>query len=235
MARILVIAPDPAEAKLLDRHLQDAGHAVSMAPSGQVGISVARATLPELVIVDWTLPDMAGGEVCRALDSDGETRAIPIVVLSARHEEVDRIVSFELGASDYVTKPYSLRELTLRITAILRRAHKDPANGAVVDLGRLKIDRAAYRVWIDGMEVELTLLELNLLLALYEGRSRVQTRAALLDEVWGIDASITTRTVDTHIKRLRDKLGPVGELVETVRGIGYRLAHGRALDASPKV
>jgi len=225
MARILVIASDPVEAKLLCSLVGTAGHDPSVAFGGQHGIAVTRAALPDMVITDWALPDMAGADVCRTLDSEPETRRIPIVVLSATSEEVDRIVSFELGASDYVTRPYSQRELILRVNAILRRARHEPGNDGTVDLGRLRIDRAAYRVWVDGREVDLTLLELNLLLALYEGRSRVQTRAALLDEVWGIDASITTRTVDTHIKRLRDKLGALGEYVETVRGVGYRLAH----------
>lgn len=231
MARILVIASDPAEATLLESQLRTGDHVPLAAFSGHEGLATARAALPDLIVVDWVLPDMGGGEVCRELDADPETRRIPVVVLSTKTDEVDRIVSFELGASDYVTKPYSWRELLLRIGAILRRARHQPENDGVIDLGRLRIDRAAYRVWVDGREVELTLLELNLLLALYEGRSRVQTRAALLDEVWGIDASITTRTVDTHIKRLRDKLGGLGEYVETVRGVGYRLAHIGAVGA----
>jgi two-component system phosphate regulon response regulator PhoB len=225
MARILVIALDSAEAKHLDASLQNSGHVLQIAATGKEGLALARAALPELILLDWALADMTGGEACRARAARAATRQIPIVVLSHKDDEVDRVISFELGASDYVVKPYSLRELALRISAILRRARPAPEEGTVIDLGRLRIDRAAYRVWVDGREVELTLLELNLLLALYEGRSRVQTRAGLLDEVWGIDASITTRTVDTHIKRLRDKLGPLGEYVETVRGFGYRLAH----------
>ena len=231
MARILVVAPDPGEADLLDSHLRGGGHIPVHGRSGQEALSIARATLPDLVLLDWSLPDTNGGEICRALGAERDTRSIPIVILSHHVGEVDRVIGFELGAADYVTKPYSLRELALRIAAILRRGRPEPDAGAVIDLGRLRIDRAAYRVWIDGREVELTLLELNLLLALYEGRTRVQTRAALLDEVWGIDASITTRTVDTHIKRLRDKLGPLGEYIETVRGIGYRLAQIRPLEA----
>jgi two-component system phosphate regulon response regulator PhoB len=225
MARVLVIGPDPAEARVLDSHLRSGGHSVVLAGSGNEGLSAARATLPEIVLLDWTLPDMPAGEACRALHAASEGRRLPIVVLSQRNDEVDRVVAFELGASDYVTKPYSLRELSLRIAAILRRARPEPESADVIDLGRLRIDRAAYRVWVDGQEIELTLLELNLLIALYEGRTRVQTRAALLEQVWGVDASITTRTVDTHVKRLRDKLGPLGQYVETVRGIGYRLAH----------
>jgi two-component system phosphate regulon response regulator PhoB len=175
------------------------------------------------VLLDSDLPDMPLGEVCGVLAAQPETRAIPIVVLSRRSDEIDRILGFELGASDYVVKPYSLRELVLRVAAILRRSRPAPPSSDTLDLGRLKIDRAAYCVWVDGQEIDLTLMELNLLIALGEGRSRVQTRAALLGAVWGIDADIPTRTIDTHVKRLRDKLGPLGEHVETVRGIGYRL------------
>ncbi len=231
MARLLVVAPDPAEAKLLDSHLRAGGHSVSRFASGREGLSAARIELPDLLVLDWDLPDISAGEVCRDLSAAEATGVIPIVVLSHAAGEVDRVLAFELGATDYLTRPYSLRELSLRIAAILRRGRREVDIGRVVDLGRLKIDRAAYRVWVDGREIELTLLELNLLLALYEGRHRVQTRAALLDEVWGMDASITTRTVDTHVKRLRDKLGPLGEYVETVRGIGYRLAEIRALES----
>lgn len=216
MARVLVALPDAAEAKLLDYQLRTGGHTPLLASTGQEALTVTKAAAPDLVVLDWGISDV--------------TRGIPVVALSHKTDEVDRIVGFELGASDYVTRPYSVRELVLRINAILRRARPEPAASALIDLGRLRIDRAAYRVWVDGEEVVLTLLELNLLIALYEGRSRVQTRAALLDEVWGMDASITTRTVDTHIKRLRDKLGPLGQYVETVRGIGYRLANIRALD-----
>lgn len=230
MARILAVVPDQAEAQQLESHLRMSGHAPVVAATGQEGLATARAAPPDIVLLDWALPDLSSTEVLRALSATPETRAIPVVALSQKADEVDRIVGFELGVSDYVTKPYSARELVLRIHAILRRARPEPEASSVVDLGRLRIDRAAYRVWVDGREVELTLLELNLLVALYEGRSRVQTRAALLDQVWGIDASITTRTVDTHIKRLRDKLGSLGEYVETVRGIGYRLADIRPLE-----
>jgi DNA-binding response OmpR family regulator len=155
-----------------------------------------------------------------------ETRAVPVVVLSHEAEEVDRIVALELGASDYVTRPYSVRELVLRIRAILRRARPEPRASSNIDVGRLRIDRAAYRVWIDGAEVQLTLLELNLLIALHEGGGRVQTRAALLEEVWGLGANVTTRTVDTHVKRLRDKLGPPRHLLDVA--IAQRI--GKYLD-----
>jgi two-component system phosphate regulon response regulator PhoB len=144
-------------------------------------------------------------------------------MLTARGEEVDRVVGFELGADDYVVKPFSVRELLLRIEAVLRRA-STPASEDVspIEFGRLRVDRGAHRVWVDGEEVVLTALEMRLLVTLYDRRNRVQSRATLLDDVWGIQADITTRTVDTHVKRLREKLGAAGDYIETVRGVGYR-------------
>jgi two-component system, OmpR family, phosphate regulon response regulator PhoB len=229
MARVLVVVPEPAEASHLAGQLRAGRLIPIVASTGQEGFAAAKAAPPDIILLDWAIPDVPCGEVLRALSTMPETRSIPVVALSHKADEVDRIVGFELGASDYVTKPYSVRELILRIHAILRRARPKPRASSVVDLGRLRIDRAAYRVWVDDEEVELTLLELNLLVALYEGRSRVQTRAALLAKVWGVGSNITTRTVDTHVKRLRDKLGPVGRYVETVRGTGYRLADIRAV------
>jgi two-component system phosphate regulon response regulator PhoB len=147
-----------------------------------------------------------------------------VIMLTARGEEIDRVVGFELGADDYVVKPFSIRELLLRIQAVLRRGKREevPENDRSVEFGRLRIDRAAHRVWVDGTEIELTALEFKLLLTLYDRRNRVQTRSALLDDVWGIQADITTRTVDTHVKRLREKLDKARDYVETVRGVGYR-------------
>jgi two-component system phosphate regulon response regulator PhoB len=144
-------------------------------------------------------------------------------MLTARGEEVDRVMGFELGADDYVVKPFSVRELMLRITAVLRRfGAADGAQTDVVEFGCLRVDRQAHRIWVSDSEVELTALEFKLLLTLYDRRNRVQTRTALLDDVWGIQADITTRTVDTHVKRLREKLDRAREYVETVRGVGYR-------------
>jgi two-component system phosphate regulon response regulator PhoB len=166
---------------------------------------------------------MSGTEVCKRLRDDARTRAIPIIMLTARGEEIDRVVGFELGADDYVVKPFSVRELLLRIQAVLRRAHSDvEPDQDVVEFGCLRIDRAAYRVWVETREVELTALEFKLLVTLYDRRDRVQSRARLLDDVWGIQADITTRTVDTHVKRLREKLEAARGYVETVRGVGYR-------------
>jgi two-component system, OmpR family, phosphate regulon response regulator PhoB len=171
------------------------------------------------------LPGMTGTEVCNALKRDSTTAHIPVVMITARGEEVDRVVGFEIGAEDYIVKPFSVREVLLRVQALLRRSTARVEPEAVIEFGRLKVDKDAHRAWVDAKEIELTALEFKLLVTFYERRNRVQTRATLLDDVWGITADITTRTVDTHVKRLREKLGPVGDSIETVRGVGYRFAH----------
>lgn len=228
MPRILVIEDEPGLQQVLDYNLRREGHDVLLAPSGVEGLRMAHDARPDLVLLDWMLPDRSGTEVCRALKGAAVTSRIPVIFVTARGDEVDRIVGFEVGAADYVVKPFSIRELVLRVHAVLRRA--DSASPArKVAFGCLSIDEDAHRVWVDEQEVELTLLEWKLLLALYENRDRVQSRGALLDSVWGMDVSITTRTVDTHVKRLRDKLQRAGEYVETVRGIGYRFAGAPAI------
>ena len=150
------------------------------------------------------------------------TRKIPVIMVSARGEEIDRVVGFELGADDYVVKPFSVRELLLRVQAILRRSQGEQEAVPGFQFGSLRVDREAHRVWAKDAELELTALEFKLLVTLYDRKNRVQTRAALLSDVWGIDADITTRTVDTHVKRLREKLGDAGTYIETLRGVGYR-------------
>ncbi len=229
MARILVIEDERDLQSVLEFNLKAAGHEVLSALRGREGIALAKERRPELVILDLMLPDIAGTEVCKLLKQDPNTQATPILMLTAKGEEVDRVVGFELGADDYVVKPFSVRELLLRIEAVLRRAATPP--GVVAppfDFGKLRVDREAHRVWVDGAEVELTALEFRLLVTLYDRRNRVQSRATLLDDVWGIEADITTRTVDTHVKRLREKLGVAGDYVETVRGVGYRFADAPA-------
>ena len=178
-----------------------------------------------MVILDLMLPDLPGTEVCKSMKRDPKTKSIPILMLTAKGSEIDRVVGFELGADDYVVKPFSVRELILRIEAILRRGRSDESTTrASIEFGVLRVDLDAHRVWVADREVELTALEFNLLVTLYERRNRVQNRTTLLDDVWGIEASITTRTVDTHVKRLREKLGQAGDYIETVRGVGYRFA-----------
>jgi two-component system phosphate regulon response regulator PhoB len=223
MARILVIEDEQGLQKVLDYNLRQAGHEVIFSLSGAEGLGIARELRPDLVLLDWMLPDVSGADVCRALKKTAGTRDIPVIFVTAKGDEGDRIIGFELGAADYVVKPFSVRELVLRVQAVLRR-REGAQQGKGIDFGCLRIEAEAHRVWVDGQEVELTLLELKLLLALHENRDRVQTRGALLDGVWGMDVSITTRTVDTHVKRLRDKLRRAGEYIQTVRGIGYRFA-----------
>jgi two-component system, OmpR family, phosphate regulon response regulator PhoB len=226
MATILVIEDEPALLKVLDYNFKQAGHEVLLAPRGSEGLRLARERHPDVVLLDQMLPDVQGIEVCRTLQMDPGTRDVPIVFVTARGDEVDRIVAFELGAVDYVVKPFSVRELMLRVQAILRRARtafRQPQR--IIEFGILRIDEDAHRMWVDGIEVGLTLLEFRLLVALYENRARVQTRDALLEGVWEMDVGVTTRTVDAHVKRLRDKLGAAGSYVQTVRGLGYRFAH----------
>ncbi len=223
MARILVVEDESDLQQVLGYNLRQAGHEVTSATRGDDGLRLARELRPDLVLLDLMLPDLPGTEVCKTLKENPSTRTIPIIMLTARGEEIDRVVGFELGADDYVVKPFSVRELMLRIQAILRRGKLETSEGEpIVEFGCLKIDRDAHRVWVEGKEVELTALEFRLLLTLYDRRNRVQTRSALLDDVWGIQADITTRTVDTHVKRLREKLEAARDYVETVRGVGYR-------------
>jgi len=228
MAHLLLIEDEADLQKILEFNLRQAGHEVSSSLRGRQGVQLAKERMPELIVLDLMLPDMAGTEVCKLLKKDAATQAIPILILTAKGEEIDRILGFELGADDYLTKPFSIRELLLRIDAILRRARGENVAQLPIRFGRLRIEREAHRVFIDEKEVELTAIEFRLLTTLYERRNRVQSRTSLLDHVWGIEADITTRTVDTHVKRLREKMGPAGEYIETLRGVGYRFA------ASPK-
>lgn len=224
MARILVIEDERDLQTVLDFNLRQAGHEVLSALGGRDGMQLAHERMPSLVLLDLMLPDLSGTEVCKALKRDPRTAGIPILMLTARGEEVDRVVGFELGADDYVVKPFSVRELLLRIDAILRRTQGQSPSPAPIQFGCLRIDRDAHRIFVDEIEVELTAIEFKLLVTLHDRRNRVQSRSSLLDDVWGVATDITTRTVDTHIKRLREKLGPAGPYIETVRGVGYRFA-----------
>jgi len=224
MARILVIEDEPDIQQILDYNLREKGHKVFIAGKGEEGLRLAREKRPDLVLLDLMLPDIPGTEVCKTLKSDPLTRNTQVVMLTAKGEEIDRVVGFELGADDYVVKPFSVRELLLRVQAILRRSQGEQEAAPGIQFGSLRVDREAHRVWANETELELTALEFKLLVTLYDRKNRVQTRAALLSDVWGIDADITTRTVDTHVKRLREKLGEAGAYIETVRGVGYRFA-----------
>ncbi len=224
MARILVIEDEEDLQQILDYNLRQQGHEALAATRGGDGLRLARQYRPDLILLDLMLPDVPGTEVCKALKKGPETRETPVLMLTAKGEEIDRVVGFELGADDYVVKPFSVRELMLRIQAILRRGPVQAARRELFEFGALRVDRSAHRVWVGGREIALTALEFKLLVTLYERRERVQSRSVLLDDVWGIEADVTTRTVDTHVKRLREKLEEAGSYIETVRGVGYRFA-----------
>jgi two-component system phosphate regulon response regulator PhoB len=223
MARVLVIEDEADLRDILEYNLSEAGHRVLLADTAKKGLELARESRPDLVLLDLMLPDAPGTEVCRAIKGDPAMRNVRVVIVTAKGEEIDRVVGFELGADDYVVKPFSVREMLLRVQAILRRSENGPAAN-VVEFGKLKIDRDAHRVLVGGEEVPLTTLEFKLLVTLLERKNRVQSRTVLLNDVWGIEADITSRTVDTHVKRLREKLGEAGQYVETVRGVGYRFS-----------
>ena len=221
---VLVIEDEVDLATTLEYNLRAEGFTVRVAHSGRQGLASATADpLPDVIVLDLMLPDLSGTEICRKLREGDRTRDIPVVMCTAKGEEIDRVVGFEVGADDYVVKPFSVRELVLRIRAQLRhrtqRAEGEPTS---IRFGRLEIDRDAHRAWVDKAEVSLTALEFRLLHQFLARRGRVQTRDALLSDVWGIDADVTTRTVDTHVKRLREKLGDAGAYIETLRGVGYR-------------
>lgn len=226
MAETVLIVEDEADiAEILAFNLQQAGYETRAVRSGQEALSLLtkQHTLPDLVLLDLMLPDMSGNEICKRLRSDSATQALPVIMLTARGEEVDRVLGLELGADDYVVKPFSVRELLLRVRAVLRRgAPEEPAATAVRKFGCLRIDEEAHRIWVHDAEVSLTALEFRLITTLLDRRGRVQTRERLLEEVWQMPAELTTRTVDTHVKRLRQKLGDAGGYVQTVRGVGYR-------------
>jgi two-component system phosphate regulon response regulator PhoB len=223
---ILVVDDEADIVDTLTYNLQQEGYRTRSAKSGSEALKSSRERpVPDLVLLDLMLPDMTGTEVCRELRLDDALRRVPVIMLTAKDAEIDRVVGFEVGADDYVTKPFSVRELLLRVRAVLRRAKDAPALGSAkkIEFGQLKVDPDAHQVWVDHDEIVLTALEFRLLSTLLERRGRVQTRTTLLEDVWGIHADITTRTVDTHVKRLREKLGSAGEYVETIRGVGYRL------------
>ena len=185
---------------------------------------LARDEKPDVVLLDLMLPDVSGTEICKTIKSDKQTRNTRVIMLTAKGEEIDRVVGFEVGADDYVVKPFSVRELLLRVQSVLRRNTTGEEPKGVFEFGDVKVDRDAHRVWVETKPAELTALEFKLLVTLYDRRNRVQSRGALLDHVWGMDTKIATRTVDAHVKRLREKIGAARDYIETVRGVGYRFA-----------
>jgi two-component system phosphate regulon response regulator PhoB len=226
--KILIVDDEVDLLKMVDFNLRSAGFTTLQAQNGRDALKLARAESPSLILLDLMLPDMAGTEVCRQLKTDPATRDIPVMMVTAKAEEIDRVVGFELGADDYVTKPFSPRELVLRVKVMMKRVRR-PAGGESEEKETLRfaeivVDAPRHRVTVADEEVPLTALEFRLLSTFIRRRGRVQSRERLLDDVWGIDVEVTTRTVDTHVKRLREKLGVGGRYIETVRGIGYRFS-----------
>ncbi|MBA2622593.1 MAG: response regulator transcription factor [Chthoniobacterales bacterium] len=221
--KILIIEDEQDVVDMLQLALQKAGgFKVATAADGASGLRLAREESPALIILDLMLPKMPGLEVCKVLKSDVATRHIPIIMLTAKAEEIDRIVGLEVGADDYVTKPFSPREIVLRMKAIMRRGKGDVVEEKLT-VGPITVDPARHHVAVGGKTVRLTSVEFKLLSMLMLRRGRVQARDRLLNEVWGYESLIDTRTVDTHVRRLRKKLGKAAEAIETVRGFGYRL------------
>jgi DNA-binding response OmpR family regulator len=220
---ILIVEDERDVVDLLTLNLRRVGgFKISTASDGAAGLQKARTEKPAFIILDLMLPKMPGLEVCKILKTDAATRHIPIMMLTAKAEEIDRIVGLEFGADDYVTKPFSPREVILRIQAILRRGRGE-SNDETIRAGAITIDPVRHQVSVGGKRVHLTGIEFKLLHTLLQRRGRVQERDRLLNEVWGYESVIDTRTVDTHVRRLREKLGKAGNAIETVRGFGYRL------------
>jgi two-component system phosphate regulon response regulator PhoB len=223
VTRILVVEDEPDLAGLLAYNLRAEGFETETTATGASGLAQAKNFVPDLVLLDLMLPDIPGTEVLRLIKEDPSLRRTLVVVVTAKGQEQDRVLGLEMGADDYVVKPFSVRELMLRVKAVLRRFQKDQEGGTTLRMGAIELDAAKHEVHAAGQEVVLTALEFRLLKTLLERPGRVQTREVLLSDVWGIEAEITTRTVDTHIKRLREKLGAAGDIIETVRGVGYKL------------
>ncbi len=231
--RILVVDDEPDITALVAYHLAKAGYRVSTAATGPDALKAAREERPDIVVLDLMLPGVSGYDVLAELRRREETREVGVILLTARREEADRIRGLSLGADDYLTKPFSPQELSLRVQAVLRRLGAPAVSaGSTLAAGPIAIDRSAHRVTIGGQELTLTATEYKLLLTLIERRGRVQTRPQLLETVWEAQPDIQTRTVDMHVQRLRTKLGEAGKLIETVRGFGYRF---RATDRGSRV
>ena len=219
---ILIVDDEQDVLDLLVYHLQRAGYKTLTARDGNAALQKARDQLPALVVLDLMLPEVEGTEVCKRLKADPKTARIPVLMLTAKAEELDRVLGLELGADDYVTKPFSPREVVLRIKSILRRAQGEAEPAEVLKVAGIVVDLSKHEVLVKGKPLELTATEFKLLATLMERRGRVQSRDRLLNDVWGYEGDVDTRTVDTHVRRLREKLGKAADCVETIRGVGYR-------------
>jgi len=222
--RILLVDDDKELLAALEVKLQKEGYQIDTAPDGEVALKKIRAKLPDLVILDVNMPRMNGMDVCRALRSNDKTRDLAVIMLTARNDEVDRILGLEFGADDYVTKPYNPRELILRVKGLLKRIffQDNPGTQDFIQVGPLSIDLTKHEVQMDGQVVELTLTEFKLLAHLIKNPGKIKTRDFLLEEIWEYGDGVFSRTIDTHIQRLRSKLKEAGKYIKTVRGVGYR-------------
>jgi two-component system phosphate regulon response regulator PhoB len=220
--KILVVDDEPDAVELIEFNLKSAGYDVATAADGEEALKKARSVQPNLIILDLMLPEVDGLEVCKILRRDPRTSGVPIIMVTAKAAEIDRVLGLELGADDYVTKPFSPRELVLRVKRLLRTAQGTEEKADQVGYKELAIDVPRHQVSVKGKSIDLTATEFKLLTVLMQRRGRVQSRDQLLRDVWEYDNLIDTRTVDTHMRRLREKLGPASKYLDTVRGVGYR-------------
>ena len=223
--KIYIVEDEPDIRETLKYNFSNEGFEVFTAPDGEEALSNIKKVLPDVLILDLMLPGLSGLDVCKSIRADDDIRDMSIIMLTAKGEEIDRVIGFELGADDYVTKPFSVRELILRVKVLLKKQRESLVQNKLVTFGPIRIDLDAHELKINDKEIVLTALEFKLLQHLVKRKGRVQTREQLLGDVWGYSAEVTTRTVDTHIKRLREKLGNTSDYIQTIRGVGYRFSN----------
>ena len=223
--KIYIVEDEPDIRETLKYNFSNEGFKVFTAPDGEEALSDIKKILPDVLILDLMLPGVSGLDICKSIRADDDIRDMSIIMLTAKGEEIDRVIGFELGADDYVTKPFSVRELILRVKVLLKKQRESLVQNKLVTFGPIRIDLDAHELKINDKEIVLTALEFKLLQHLVKRKGRVQTREQLLGDVWGYSAEVTTRTVDTHIKRLREKLGNTSDYIQTIRGVGYRFSN----------
>ena len=223
--KIYIVEDEPDIRETLKYNFSNEGFEVFTAPDGEEALSNLKKVLPDVLILDLMLPGLSGLDVCKSIRADDDIKDMSIIMLTAKGEEIDRVIGFELGADDYVTKPFSVRELILRVKVLLKKQRESLVENKLVTFGPIRIDLDAHELKINDKEIVLTALEFKLLQHLVKRKGRVQTREQLLGDVWGYSAEVTTRTVDTHIKRLREKLGNTSDYIQTIRGVGYRFSN----------
>ena len=223
--KIYIVEDEPDIRETLKYNFSNEGFEVFTAPDGEEALSNIKKVLPDVLILDLMLPGLSGLDVCKSIRADDDIRDMSIIMLTAKGEEIDRVIGFELGADDYVTKPFSVRELILRVKVLLKKQRESLVENKLVTFGPIRIDLDAHELKINDKEIVLTALEFKLLQHLVKRKGRVQTKEQLLGDVWGYSAEVTTRTVDTHIKRLREKLGNTSDYIQTIRGVGYRFSN----------